>query len=112
MIRLFVRNLSWTLTENDLRTAFEDRGLMVKSCRIPPDKETGQSRGYGFVEVENIGTLQEAQDVMEGVDLGGRQIYVALATPREGFVERPQRPAQRPPMQRERDDYNEPWRRR
>lgn len=123
MINLFVRNLSWDANEEDLRDAFERQGLLVSRCKVPIDRESGNHKGYGFVEVENLETLEAAQDVMDGYELRGRPIYLALATPQgpkpprdgERAPVRNRAPshsphANRPPERR--DDYSESWKRR
>jgi RNA recognition motif-containing protein len=79
-VTLYVGNLPWTVTEDDLVEAFSKIGS-VGAVRIIADQGTGRSRGYGFVEIEGVG-LQEAIDSMDGYELGGRRLTVGPARPR------------------------------
>lgn len=78
---LYVGNLPWSTTESSLADAFRSHGQVISS-RIITDKETGRSRGFGFVEVEDqdAGTMVSA---MNGADMEGRQIVVNEAKPRQ-----------------------------
>ncbi|MDQ7794036.1 MAG: RNA-binding protein [bacterium] len=79
---LYVGNLPWSMTEEDLGREFSQHAA-IKSCRIITDRETGRSRGFGFVEVDD----EEAERVVEllnGYSLGGRQLVVNEARPRQG----------------------------
>ncbi len=78
---LYVGNLPWQATEEELTTAFEAHGQVV-SARIVTDRETGRSRGFGFVEVEDAdsGKIIKA---MTGASLGGRAIIVNEARPKQ-----------------------------
>lgn len=78
---LYVGNLPWSTTEEDLIQAFSRHGQVI-SARIITDRETGRSRGFGFVEVQD----QDAEAVVEamnGQNLGGRDIIVNEARPRQ-----------------------------
>ena len=82
MINIYVGNLAYTATEDDLRNAFEQYGEVAKSSVIK-DRETGRSRGFGFVEMPNE---QEARQAIESVNLqeiAGRRVTVNEARPRE-----------------------------
>ena len=79
MGKLYVGNLSWSTTDEELKSAFEGFGE-VRSASVIMDRETGRSRGFGFVELD--GDLNEAISVMDGKDLGGRQIKVNEARER------------------------------
>jgi len=78
---LYVGNLPWGTTEEELSRAFQPYAN-VKSCRIIMDRETGRSRGFGFVEVADE-DAQKAIDAMNGTKLGGRDIIVNEARPRK-----------------------------
>ncbi len=78
--RLYVGNLSFGTTEAELKNAFAQYGEVV-SATVVMDRETGRSRGFGFVEM-NSGA-DEAIAEMDGKDLGGRQLTVNEARPRE-----------------------------
>lgn len=79
---LYVGNLPWSTTDASLADAFRPHGTVISS-RIITDKETGRSRGFGFVEVED-GDAQNMVNAMNGTDFGGRQIVVNEAKPRQG----------------------------
>ncbi|NLG84472.1 MAG: RNA-binding protein [Firmicutes bacterium] len=79
---LYVGNLPWSATEKDLAAFFAPLGT-VKSTRIVTDRETGRSRGFGFVEVAE----EDAERIISatnGRNLGGRPIVVNEARPRQG----------------------------
>jgi RNA recognition motif-containing protein len=79
---LYVGNLPWATNEADLADLFAPYGNVVSS-RIITDKETGRSRGFGFVEVED-GDADKMIDAMNGADIGGRQVVVNEAKPKQG----------------------------
>lgn len=81
MKTLYVGNLPWGTTDQDLAKAFSQY-VEVKSCRIIVDRETGRSRGFGFVEVSDA-DAQKAIEAFNGSILGGRQIVVNEARPRQ-----------------------------
>lgn len=77
--KLYVGNLSFDTSENDLSTLFAEVG-QVESVRIITDRDTGRSRGFGFVEMsEKAGT--EAISKFNGAELAGRQLTVNEARP-------------------------------
>ncbi|MCL5046575.1 MAG: RNA-binding protein [Actinobacteria bacterium] len=78
---LYVGNLPWATTEDDLAQAFAPHAD-VKSCRIITDRESGRSRGFGFVEVADE-DVERAVSAMNGTMLGGREIIVNEARPRQ-----------------------------
>lgn len=78
---LYVGNLPWSATDSALSEAFSEHGSVVSS-RIITDRETGRSRGFGFVEVED-NDADKMVSAMNGSDFGGRQIVVNEAKPRQ-----------------------------
>ncbi len=82
MINIFVGALSRTVGENDLREIFENFGE-VSSVRVVTDKYTGESKGFAFVEMPNEEEANKAISEINGTDLGGRQVAVSVARPRE-----------------------------
>lgn len=78
---LYVGNLPWSTTDTALTEAFSEHGNVVSS-RIITDRETGRSRGFGFVEV-NDNDVEHMVSIMNGSDFGGRQIVVNEAKPRQ-----------------------------
>lgn len=80
---LYVGNLPWSTTEDELQAAFSGVSSVL-SCRIITDRETGRSRGFGFVEVDDEADVQSVVDAMNGAELAGRSIVVNEARPRQG----------------------------
>lgn len=79
---LYVGNLPWSTDDASLAEVFGEFGT-VHSSRIITDKETGRSRGFGFVEVDEA-DVEAMITAMNGKDFGGRQIVVNEAKPRQG----------------------------
>lgn len=78
---LYVGNLPWSLTEEDLRQAFAAH-VSVHSARVIYNRETGRSRGFGFVEVTEA-DAEKAITAMNGAVVGGRPLLVNEAQPRQ-----------------------------
>lgn len=81
-MNIFVGNLSYRSTEDELREAFEQYG-QVSSARIISDRETQRSRGFGFVEMPNDEEGKAAICALDGGQIGGREVKVNEARPRE-----------------------------
>jgi RNA recognition motif-containing protein len=81
-MKLYVGNLSFHTTETDLQDLFSAYGN-VESCRIITDRDTGRSRGFGFVEFASDAEGKAAIDAMNGRDVGGRALTVNEAKPQE-----------------------------
>lgn len=79
MTNLYVGNLPWSTTETQLKDLFSQHGE-VTSVNIIQDRDTGRSRGFGFVEMEQ--GADEAVQNLNGHDLQGRNIKVNIAKPR------------------------------
>ncbi len=75
MKKLYVGNLSFSTTEDELRTVFENHGS-VASVNVITDRETGRARGFAFVEMEEASAADAAIQALDGTDLGGRNIRV------------------------------------
>ena len=84
---LFIGSLAYATNDDSLKAFFEQVGP-VSSARVITDRESGRSKGFGFVEYENDADNQKAVDQLNGKELDGRTISVGLARPRE---ERPRR---------------------
>lgn len=84
--KLFVGNLPWTTTSDDLQQLFSQYGSVV-SAEVKADKFTGRSRGFGFVEMSSEAEA-EAAKVLDGNEVGGRKIVVKEPLP---MKERPPR---------------------
>lgn len=84
---LFVGSLAYATNDDSLREFFAAVGA-VASARVVTDRDSGRSKGFGFVEFENEEDNQKAIDQLDGKELDGRAINVSLARPRE---DRPRR---------------------
>jgi RNA recognition motif-containing protein len=82
MKNLFVGNMSFQTTEADLRALFEPFGQVAR-VHIAMDRETGRSRGFAFVEMPNDAEAAAAMQSLDGKDLGGRNLKVNEARPKE-----------------------------
>ena len=80
-MNIFVGNLSFQTNDEELREAFARFGS-VDSAQVIMDRETGRSRGFGFVEMPDSGEAQQAISAMNGADLGGRPLTVNEARPK------------------------------
>ena len=80
--KLYVGNLSFSSTEGDIRGAFESYGS-VDSVNLITDRETGRSRGFAFVEMEDASAADDAIRALDGSDLGGRTLKVNEAHDRQ-----------------------------
>ena len=86
-MNIYIGNLSYRLKEKDLAQVLEEYGA-VSSVKIITDRETGRSKGFGFVEYVDEANNQKAVDELDGKELDGRTINVGLARPKE---DRPRR---------------------
>lgn len=81
--KLFVGGLAWATTDESMRAAFEAFGV-VSDAKVILDRETGRSRGFGFVTFDEEAAAAEALQNMNGASLDGRTIRVDQATERGG----------------------------
>ncbi len=81
-MNIYVGNLSYSLSESELRDAFAAYGE-VSSVKVLMDRETGRSRGFGFVEMPNQSEAEIAVAEVNGKEVGGRPLRVNEAKPRE-----------------------------
>jgi len=86
-MKIYIGNLSYTMTEDELRTSFGAFGA-VDEITIITDRYSGRSKGFGFVEMPNQAEAEKAIASLNGKELGGRPITVNQARPRE---DRPRR---------------------
>lgn len=78
---LYVGNLNYKISDNDLSDIFEEFGE-VTSAKVIVDRETGRSKGFGFVEMANDAEAREAIDELDGSEVDGRTIKVNKARPK------------------------------
>jgi RNA recognition motif-containing protein len=80
--KLFIGSLPWAVDDQKLREFFSQAGNVV-SAQVIKDRETGRSRGFGFVEMSTEEEAQNAVKNLNGADMEGRKIVVSLARPSE-----------------------------
>ena len=80
--KLYVGNLSYSTSETDLQTLFAQAGA-VKSVALIKDRDSGRSKGFAFVEMENQQDMQNAISMFNGKDFQDRALSVSIARPRE-----------------------------
>ena len=80
--KLFVGNLSFKTTENDLQDAFAAHGTVLET-NLMMDRMTGRPRGFGFVTMSSAEEAQKAIDALNGKEIDGRALTVNVAKPRE-----------------------------
>ncbi len=86
-MNIYVGNLSYGVSDDNLREVFEAYGE-VSSAKVITDKYSGRSKGFGFVEMDDDAQAQAAIDQLDGAEIDGRAVRVNEARPRE---ERPRR---------------------
>ena len=79
---IYVGNLTWDATADDLLALFQEHGQVARA-QVITDRETGRSRGFGFVEMNNDAEAQKAIDALNGQPFRGRPLTVNEARPRE-----------------------------
>jgi cold-inducible RNA-binding protein len=82
-VKLYVGNLSFSTGDQELREAFSPHGNLL-SASVVTDRDSGQSRGFGFVEFGSSAEADRATEAMNGATLDGRTLNVNVAKPREG----------------------------
>ena len=81
MKKLYVGNLSFSVTEENIRTEFASLGIHADSITVVRDRDTGQPRGFAFVEIGDDGAAEKAVASLNGKDLLGRALVVNEARP-------------------------------
>ncbi len=79
--KLYVGNLDFNTTEDEVKSHFESKGITIKSIALIKDKYTGKAKGFGFVEVESEEVLNKAIEALDGQELNGRKLTVNKARP-------------------------------
>ena len=82
MVNIYVGNLSWSCTNDDLMQLFGQHGTVARA-QVILDRETGRSRGFGFVEMPNEAEAKVAVEALNNTDFQGRPLTVNEARPRE-----------------------------
>jgi RNA recognition motif-containing protein len=81
-MNLYVGNLAYSVTEEELRELFENYGQVI-SAKLIIDRDTGRSKGFGFVEMEDDSAAEAAINALNDKDVQGRPVKVNQARPRE-----------------------------
>ena len=76
--KLFVGSLPWSVNDDSLKATFEEHGKVV-SAKVITDRQSGRSKGYGFVEMEEESDANNAIQALNGKDMDGRNIVVSEA---------------------------------
>jgi len=87
-VKLYVGNLPYSTSEDDLKELFSSHGT-VATVSLISDRETGRSKGFAFVEFENDDEAKAAIDALNGQDFGGRALVVNEARPKTERSDRP-----------------------
>ncbi len=80
--KLYVGGLPWAVTSDELESIFQEHGSVLNAF-VVQDRDTGRSKGFGFVEFENNEAANQAMDALNGSDVGGRTITVNEARERQ-----------------------------
>ena len=81
MVNIFIANLDWSITSEDLNTTFSTFGE-VTYAHVVYDRETKKSKGYGYVEMTNSDEAINAIEALNGMEINGRPIDVKIASPK------------------------------
>lgn len=79
MTEVFVGNISFSANEDDVRNVFESAGLNVDRVRLISDRDTGKSKGFGFVKLNGDINIESVQEMITGTPIHGRKINVEPA---------------------------------
>jgi RNA recognition motif-containing protein len=82
MMNIYVGNLPYGMSDAELQEAFTAHGT-VSTAKVVMDRQTGRSRGFGFVEMENDSEAEAAIQALNGFELGGRKLVVNQARPKK-----------------------------
>ncbi len=77
--KVYVGNLEYSVTEDEIKSLFEEKGISAKEITIIKDKYTGRSKGFGFVEVGSDEEVQKAVEALNDQDLKGRKLKISKA---------------------------------
>ncbi|NGP76839.1 RNA-binding protein [Balneolaceae bacterium YR4-1] len=80
-MNIYVGNLAYKVSDQELKKAFEEYGDVL-SAKVITDRETGRSKGFGFVEMNNDNEAQNAIDELDGLEMHGRALRVNKAKPK------------------------------
>jgi RNA recognition motif-containing protein len=82
MVNIFIANLDWSITSEDLKATFSSFGT-VTYAHVVYEKETKRSKGFGYVEMEDTDQAINAINALNGIEVNGRAIDVKIASPKD-----------------------------
>ena len=82
MVNIFIANLDWSITSEDLKTTFSTFGEVIYA-HVVYEKETKKSKGFGYIEMTNSEDAINAIEALHGMEINGRAIDVKIASPKE-----------------------------
>lgn len=95
MVNIFIANLDWSITSEDLKTTFSSFGT-VHYAHVVYEKETKRSKGFGYVEMESADAAISAIEALNGMEINGRAIDVKIASPKSNRPAKKAPPAKKP----------------
>lgn len=93
MVNIFIANLDWTITSEDLKTTFSSFGE-VHYAHVVYEKDTKRSKGFGYVEMESAEAAISAIEALNGMEINGRAIDVKIASPKTNRPAKKEKPVQ------------------
>lgn len=97
MVNIFIANLDWSITSEDLKTTFSTFGE-VHYAHVVFEKETKRSRGYGYVEMESAEAAIAAIEALNGMEINGRAIDVKIASPKSNRPKKEDKKVEKKPF--------------
>lgn len=95
MVNIFIANLDWSITSEDLKTTFSTFGD-VHYAHVVYEKDTKRSKGFGYVEMESAEAAIRAIEALHGVEINGRAIDVKIASPKTNRPPKKEAPPKKP----------------
>lgn len=99
MVNIFIANLDWSITSEDLKTTFSTFGE-VHYAHVVFEKETKRSKGYGYVEMESAEAAIAAIEALNGMEINGRAIDVKIASPKSNRPKKEERKVEKKPFKK------------
>jgi RNA recognition motif-containing protein len=102
MVNIFIANLDWEITSEDLKTTFSAFGP-VTYAHVVYEKDTKRSKGFGYVEMEDTDHAINAINALHGMEINGRKLDVKIASPKGN------RPPKKEPVEKKPSTFNKPF---
>lgn len=107
MVNLFIANLDWDITSEDLETTFSAFGP-VSYAHVVYEKDTKRSKGYGYIEMEDTDHAINAINALNGMEINGRKLDVKVASPKGNRPVKKAEPEKKPFVQEKKFDSKKP----